>query len=59
MEHMGKGIMKSLWDESSDLEDEILSTHSALSDDYTSGNIQDLKERIENEISDIDKDEKL
>lgn len=30
------GIMKTLWDESSELEDETLTPHSILSDDYTS-----------------------
>ena len=30
------GIMKTLWDESSVLEDEALTPHSILSDDYTS-----------------------
>lgn len=55
---MGRKIMRTLWDESSDLEDEILSTRSVVSDDYTSGNIQELKERIENEISDVEGEEK-
>lgn len=31
------GIMKTLWDESSELSEEALSTCSVLSDDYTSG----------------------
>lgn len=31
------GIMKTLWDESSELSEETLSTRSVLSDDYTSG----------------------
>lgn len=50
--------MKTLWDESAELEDEILSTRSVLSDDYTSGNIQALQEQIENEISDPEDAEK-
>lgn len=40
------GIMKSLWDESSDLEDETLSTRSVLSDDYTSNDIEKEKDII-------------
>lgn len=47
------GIMKTLWDESSELEDETLTPHSILSNDYTSPSndekelddvIDDLKE---------------
>lgn len=45
------GIMKTLWDESSELQSETLSTHSVLSDDYTSGNIKNLRETIENNDS--------
>ena len=41
--------MKTLWDESDDLHDETMSTNSVLSDDYTSNDIQDLQETIENE----------
>lgn len=43
------GIMKSLWDESSDLEDETLSTRSVLSDDYTSNDIEKEKDIISEE----------
>lgn len=46
---MPENIMKTLWDESDDLHDEIMSTNSVLSDDYTSNDIQDLQETIENE----------
>ena len=46
---MPENIMKTLWDESDDLHDETRSTNSVLSDDYTSNDIQDLQETIENE----------
>ena len=46
---MSENIMKTLWDESDDLHDETMSTNSVLSDDYTSTDIQDLQETIENE----------
>ena len=46
---MPENIMKTLWDESDDLHDETMSTNSVLSDDYTSTDIQDLQETIENE----------
>ena len=46
---MPENIMKTLWDESDDLHDEAMSTNSVLSDDYTSNDIQDLQETIENE----------
>ncbi len=46
---MPENIMKTLWDESDDLHDETQSTNSVLSDDYTSNDIQDLQETIENE----------
>ena len=46
---MPENIMKTLWDESDDLHDETMSTNSVLSDDYTSNDIQDLQEPIENE----------
>lgn len=45
------GIMKTLWDESSELQSETLSTRSVLSDDYTSGDIKNLRETIENNDS--------
>lgn len=41
--------MKTLWDVDNDIHDETMSTNSVLSDDYTSNNIQDLQETIENE----------
>ena len=46
---MPENIMKTLWDERDDLHDEPMSTNSVLSDDYTSNDIQDLQETIENE----------
>ena len=46
---MPENIMKTLWDESDDLHDETMATNSVLSDDYTSNDIQDLQETIENE----------
>ena len=46
---MPENIMKTLWDESDDLHDETMSTNSVLSDDYTSNDILDLQETIENE----------
>ena len=46
---MPENIMKTLWDESDDLHDETMSTNSVLSDDYTSNDIQDLQEPIDNE----------
>lgn len=42
-------IMKTLWDESASLESEILSPRSVVSDDYTTGNIKDLQERMDDE----------
>ena len=46
---MPENMMKTLWDESDDLHHETMSTNSVLSDDYTSNDIQDLQETIENE----------
>ncbi|RHJ77091.1 hypothetical protein [Parabacteroides sp. AM08-6] len=43
------GIMKTLWDESSELENETLSTRSVLTDDYTSNDVQKLKDTVEDE----------
>ena len=40
---------ENVMDESDDLHDETMSTNSVLSDDYTSNDIQDLQETIENE----------
>ena len=40
-------IMKRLWNESSDLEDEMMGTRSVLTDDYTSHNIKKLEDIIE------------
>lgn len=50
---MPKKIMKTLWDESAELENEILSTHSFLSDDYTSKD-NDLEELNAKKIVDDD-----
>lgn len=50
-------IMKTLWDESSELESEALSTRSVLSDDYTSGDIKEVRDTIEGgnqEAKDLD-----
>lgn len=44
---MAAKIMRTLWDESSDLSDETLSPRPVLSDDYTTGDIEDLQETIE------------
>lgn len=41
-------IMQTLWDESSDLSDDILSNSSVVSDTYTSGTVKDIRETIEN-----------
>ena len=40
-------IMKTLWSESSDLEDEMMGTRSVSTDDYTSHNIKKLEDIIE------------
>lgn len=40
-------VMKTLWSESSDLEEEMMSTRSVLSDDYTSHDIKRLADIIE------------
>ena len=37
------GIMNTLWDESSELEDEILTPRPVLSDDYTTHDVTKLK----------------
>ena len=55
---MPEKIMKTLWDIDSDLHDETMSTNSVVSDSYTSGNIQELRERIEEEIEDVDMEDK-
>lgn len=41
------GIMNTLWDESSELEDEMLTPHPILSDDYTAHDMTKLDETIE------------
>ncbi|WP_456087353.1 hypothetical protein [Parabacteroides sp.] len=41
------GIMNTLWDESSELEDETLTPHPILSDDYTAHDVTELDETIE------------
>ena len=38
------GIMNTLWDESSELEDEILTPRPVLSDDYTTHDVTKLDE---------------
>ena len=39
------GIMNTLWDESSELEDEMLTPHPILSDDYTAHDMTKFKRR--------------
>ena len=41
------GIMNTLWDESSELEEELLTPHPFLSDDYTVHDMTKLAETIE------------
>ena len=41
------GIMKTLWDESSELEDEALNPHQILSDDYIAQDMEKSDEMIE------------
>ena len=41
------GIMNTLWDESSELEDEMQTPHPILSDDYTVHDMTKLDETIE------------
>ena len=41
------GIMNTLWDESSELEDEMLTPHPIQSDDYTAHDMTKLDETIE------------
>ena len=41
------GIMNTLWDEISELEDEMLTPHPILSDDYTAHDMTKLDETIE------------
>lgn len=47
-------IMRTLWDESSELSDETLSPRPVLSDDYTTGDVEDLQETIEDNTLDAD-----
>ena len=49
------GIMNTLWDESSELEDEMLTQHPILSDDYTAHHMTKLDETIE----DADENDKI
>lgn len=44
---MPEKIMKTLWDESSDVESEIESTHPLLTDDYTSDDVNEVRKMIE------------
>lgn len=44
---MPEKIMKTLWDESSDVESEIESTRPLLTDDYTSDNVNEVLKMIE------------
>ena len=45
------GIMNTLWDESSELEDEILTPRPVLSDDYTT--------KLDETIEDADENDKI
>lgn len=47
-------IMRTLWDESAELSDETLSPRPVLSDDYTTGDVEDLQETIEDNTLDAD-----
>lgn len=49
------GIMNTLWDESSELEDEILTPRPVLSDYYTTHDVTKLDETIE----DADENDKI
>ena len=49
------GIMNTLWDESSELEDEILTPRPVLSDDYPTHDVTKLDETIE----DADENDKI
>ncbi|WP_455628974.1 hypothetical protein [Parabacteroides chinchillae] len=51
---MPEKILKTLWDESDELFDETGSTRSVLSDDYTSGDVKNLTDDIENKIDEED-----
>ncbi len=51
------GIMKTLWDESSELEDETLTPHSILSDDYTSPS--DDEKELDDVIDDQKEDDEI
>lgn len=44
---MPEKIMKTLWDESSDVESEIESTRPLLTDDYTSDDVNEVRKMIE------------
>lgn len=46
---MPRKIMRTLWDIDSDLHEETMSTNSVVSDSYTTGNIRDLREKIEDD----------
>lgn len=47
------GIMKTLWDESSELESESLSTHNLLVDDSLSSGLDRLKDKSQHAGDDI------
>lgn len=44
---MPEKILKTLWDESSDLESEVESRRPLLTDDYTADNVNELKKYID------------
>lgn len=50
---MPEKIIKTLWDESSDLESEIESTRPLLTDDYTSDDVNEIRKRIEGQNPEV------
>lgn len=50
---MPEKIIKTLWDESSDLESEIESTRPLLTDDYTSDDVNEIRKRIEDQNPEV------
>lgn len=50
---MPEKIMKTLWDESSDVESEIESTRPLLTDDYTSDDVNEVRKMIEDQNPEV------
>lgn len=50
---MPEKIMKTLWDESSDVESEIESTRPLLTDDYTSDDVNEVRKMIEDQDPEV------